>query len=173
MPSDSRKILALDPATRTGFAHSNGHRGVWDLSRYSQASDKALALFREIHSAHDYWTVELVAIEEAGFGAGPGQLHTMAFHNQLRGAVMTAAGSIGAGLVAYKPTSIKKFATGNGRATKQQMVRAAKTVLGIEPRSDDEADALFILEMARQGFVTEAEVAKRAKLVRKREPRLF
>lgn len=41
--------------------------------------------------------------------------------------------------------SIKKHATGSGRAGKQQMIEAARKRWGVEPEDDNEADALCIL----------------------------
>lgn len=50
--------------------------------------------------------------------------------------------------IPYEGTSvgtIKKRATGNGAATKEMMVEACRTKLGIEPADDNEADALWLL----------------------------
>lgn len=46
------------------------------------------------------------------------------------------------------PKSLKKFATGNGNARKEQMVAAAKKRLGYGRNSDDEADALWLIQAA-------------------------
>lgn len=42
------------------------------------------------------------------------------------------------------PSSLKKFATGNGRAKKPEMVAAVRDRLGFEVRKHDEADAVWI-----------------------------
>jgi|GEM_PF-5559580 len=44
------------------------------------------------------------------------------------------------------PTALKKFATGNGRAKKPQMIRAAATLLGVNTTDDNIADACFVLD---------------------------
>ena len=44
--------------------------------------------------------------------------------------------------------SVKKAATGNGRASKQEMVDAAWETWGIKTQTDDEADSLGILGLA-------------------------
>lgn len=41
--------------------------------------------------------------------------------------------------------AIKKRATGNGAATKEMMIEACRTRLGIQPCDDNEADALWLL----------------------------
>lgn len=40
--------------------------------------------------------------------------------------------------------TVKKFATGNGRATKVDMINACVAKYGYRPRTDDEADAFWI-----------------------------
>lgn len=43
---------------------------------------------------------------------------------------------------------IKKHATGKGNASKDQMMAAVRETMGLEPRTDDEADALWLLDKA-------------------------
>lgn len=47
---------------------------------------------------------------------------------------------------------LKKFSTGSGKANKEDMIKAATLKFGRVIDSDDEADALLILEWARQEF---------------------
>lgn len=47
---------------------------------------------------------------------------------------------------------LKKFSTGSGKANKEDMMKAASLKFGRLIDSDDEADALLILEWARQEF---------------------
>jgi Holliday junction resolvasome RuvABC endonuclease subunit len=51
-------------------------------------------------------------------------------------------------VVGLSPTTIKKQAAGNGRASKQDMIEAAWKRWGVRTTSDDEADALAILSIA-------------------------
>jgi hypothetical protein len=54
------------------------------------------------------------------------------------------------------------------------MIAACKTILGVDPGDDNEADALWILEMARQGYFPPKQAARQmAQAYRKREQRLF
>ena len=43
--------------------------------------------------------------------------------------------------------SIKKWATGKGTASKKQMVEACEKKFGYKPETDDEADAIWIMDM--------------------------
>lgn len=47
---------------------------------------------------------------------------------------------------------LKKFSTGSGKANKEDMMKAAALKFGRAIDSDDEADALLILEWAKQEF---------------------
>lgn len=62
----------------------------------------------------------------------------------------------------YAVGTIKLHATGNGRASKQQMIEAAWTRWGVKTTSDDLADALAILSLAIERNWLSAE-KKRAK----------
>ncbi len=63
-----------------------------------------------------------------------------------RGVILLAAARLGIEVRSYSATRIKRYLTGNGRATKAQMQRAIRTTLGLEalPEPADVADALAI-----------------------------
>jgi len=147
-------ILALDPATHTGYATSLGFHGSIDLSK---AASRPGALYKFIMLVHTRMPIRLIAYEVASFGAfnrkskgGGVQWRTMAFHNELRGVIKMAAAEIGAKLLDVSPSTIKSVATGKGNATKADVMRACELTLGITPADDNEADALMILEIAKQ-----------------------
>lgn len=150
--TEPKRILALDPATSCGFAHSNGECGTWKL-RESQAEHVghlALRLRDRLDAARKMWGVDLIAFEEASIGGT--SMVTKAFHNQLRGIVVMCAAQWQVRWLAINPATLKKFATGNGRADKTQVMRACRTFFGFTPSTSDEADARFVLEMARQNY---------------------
>ena len=177
------KILALDPASRTGWAWTDGTNrdsGTWDLGSgpHGQRLNRLRGLIVGIHRMHG---IDRIAFEEASmgasgrFGKGP-QWSTIVFHNKLRGAVEIAADSLGCELMPYNITAIKAYATGSGRADKTQMMAACKRLLGIEPRDDNEADALWILDMAKANYQPPPSEKKRKKAEKKfygKQPKLF
>ncbi len=63
-----------------------------------------------------------------------------------RGVILFAAAKLGIEVRSYSATRIKRFLTGNGRASKSQMQRAIQTTLGLAapPEPPDVADALAI-----------------------------
>ncbi len=50
------------------------------------------------------------------------------------------------------PARIKKYATGNGRASKDDMIKWFNINIGREPETDDEADAMALLFFACDGI---------------------
>lgn len=183
-------ILGLDPATATGFAHSNGQHGTWDLNqnRWPERPGGRLHKLRErILEVHEAWgPVELVAFEEASFGGASNsgtrkiQMQVIVFHNKIRGIIEEAACDIGAKLLPVNPASLKAWATDNGRATKADMMRMLERHYGIKTSDDNEADAIWILKWAEQQMkhpelrrAPVKAVNKRRKAAAKREARLF
>lgn len=65
------------------------------------------------------------------------------YHYLLRDALYRA----GAHVIDVNVGTLKMFATGNGNANKHQMVSSAREQLGYQGHDDDEADALWLLEI--------------------------
>lgn len=171
--TDTRRILALDPATRTGWAWGDGSHpiyGVWNLG----VEGRFAVLRHGIEDIARHRGIDLLAYEDAGFAA-KGQQRVAAFHSELRGAIKAVGAELNVPTLAINPTSLKKFATQNGHAKKVQMIAACKTILGIETRDDNEADALWVLAYARAYRPEWAPEKKRKKKSKRKEPqsRLF
>lgn len=144
------KILALDPATNTGYAHTNGQIGTWKLG---SEQFRLLDLRRNLLQAIQTWGCDMIAFEDASYGAGGRkgeggvQWKTVVFHNELRGVIKLVAAELKIEWKAFHPSTVKLFATGSGIAKKAQMIAAAFRHYGLK-LSQDEADAKFILELA-------------------------
>jgi Holliday junction resolvasome RuvABC endonuclease subunit len=54
--------------------------------------------------------------------------------------------------VAVHSATLKKHATGHGRASKQDMMDAYRALRGCDPIDDNEADAFLLLEYAKREF---------------------
>jgi Holliday junction resolvasome RuvABC endonuclease subunit len=54
--------------------------------------------------------------------------------------------------VAVHTATLKKWATGKGTASKDEMKAAARRLWGVEPSTFDEADALCLLAYARDTY---------------------
>ena len=177
MPSKP-PILALDPATTTGWATWSGAEGqavtssgTWRIDDVDNRPGARLWRFYELlmERAREAQPATIAA-EDAQFGSVNPDVKR--FHAQLRGAIEMVAYRLNASVVFFKPTSIKAFA-GNGRYKKPEMISAAKRHFGFVPRDDNEADALFVLAMARQGYKAKTKAKKKRAPRARRKEMLF
>lgn len=178
------KILAIDPATLTGFAWGDGKKiysGVWSLGSDPHAGSRMLRLAEEIRALHRSRGFEAIAFEEASYGAGARkgkgiQWSAIVLHNKLRGAIEMVAAELLVKCFPVAPATIKAFVAGNGKATKADVIRAVELHFGIVAQDDNEADAIAILFWAMahpEGFIGAKAVAKKQKAARKKDAKLF
>ncbi len=174
-PKTDEQILAIDPGSSCGYAHTNGERGAWDLRKEEPG---LIDLYEALERFCEQYTVECIAVEDAAFGSNKKNMNRdrQALHNKRLGVILLFAQQRELRVVKYVPSTIKKFATGNGKADKEQMMRACQTFHGFNPATSDEADACFILDMATQGHrPAQSHKVKKAKkrCDYKRNPKLF
>lgn len=145
-------IIALDPATNCGYATPSGS-GVWDLSPDKAAPSKGRKAEPEWARCgklddhlrtlgNNYLDHSVVLVTEAtqGFTRFP---HTLKIGHELRGVMKAVCYLYNWHYLEVQPTTLKKWATGSGKASKQEMVEAA---CKYEPDiiSDDQADAVLL-----------------------------
>jgi len=145
-------ILALDLETKTGWAfwhEVSGHEsGIVNFAPLKNDPGSRFTKLREWFK----WIIQ--PDPEADL---PDVIYYEDVHLRGKGSVVLA------GLVCHmveiasiygiqcKPVhsgTLKKFATGNGKATKKDMIHAAQR-LGYFPKDDNEADALMLMEYAK------------------------
>lgn len=152
-PVLNRNILALDLATRTGWALMTRDRRVlggcesfvpragWDPG---QRGLRFKTWLQDLLHAND---VHMIAYE-AVVRHGPGNMAATAhLYGLLEGLVWMLASSRQIQVTQFVPTVIKKRWTGWGDASKEAMVNEAKR-RGFRPVDDNHADALAILDLA-------------------------
>lgn len=149
------KILALDPATRCGWAYSGGQSGTWDL-RVRKDESSGMRLIRldskldEIHSSG----LNLVVFEAAR-GGMPGRLGALVVSSEIQGHIKFWCEKNDVEFRAYSPTEVKKHATGKGNAGKPLMVEKAQEKWpDVNIIDDNQADALWILDLAQSEYGT-------------------
>lgn len=169
-----KRILAIDPATSCGWAWSDGttrHSGTWDLAALGSSGKHAhLAALRErLLRLHAKLGIDHIGYEKVIHGRG---MRSTEAHAEKIAILKLVAVEIGATVhTGYAATSIKLYATGDGRAEKSQMILACERLLKVVPRTDDEADALWILEMRLKGYeVTPAKKSARSR-AKKSDPK--
>lgn len=147
------KILALDPATNTGFAHSCGISGTWDLSirRDESRGMRLIRLHGKLNEMKLTVGVELL-VYEAARNAAPKMQGALVVQAELQGVITLWCEQNRIEYKGLSPSEIKKHATGKGNANKEMMIAAAKRKWPEAQISDDDnqADALHVLDMAQK-----------------------
>lgn len=164
-------ILALDCATKTGWClmgTSAGDKipspaysialkklgvvesGVQDFSKTRGESNGAMFLrFRRwlLMMVTDY-PVSLVVYEQAHHRGGA----STEIGVNLTGRVQEICSECKIEYTTVHTGTLKKFATGSGTASKDDMIKAAKKLLGREPIDDNEADAVLMAKWASENY---------------------
>lgn len=149
------KILALDTGTRTGWAIiSDGkvfESGVQDFSKRRGESNGAMFLrFRKWLGDLLYLQghIRFVAYEQAHHRGGAATEICV----NLTGRVQEECAARSIEFVGIHTQTLKKWATGSGRADKNEMVGRATKILGRLPIDDNEADAVLLGMMAQEEY---------------------
>jgi len=145
------RILAIDPATKTGWAHSDGDSGTWDLSiKSDESSGMRLMRFRaKIREIYNGLGFDLIVYESPSVASGKkANMKGFQLISKLPGVIEVFVESRpGLEAKGYNLSTIKKHA---GCRTKDDMVAAAKLKwTDIEIEDDNQADALWLLDLAQ------------------------
>lgn len=136
-------ILALDISLKTGWARYHDgviKFGTENFKEFAYDSAFLSKNFRKWLDRVISWNeIDTLIIERPFFrGAASWHLSGMAWD------VHCVAFEHGVQRFEYAPTTIKKFITGSGKATKNQMMRAIYK-MGYEIKTDHEADAVALI----------------------------
>lgn len=150
------KILAIDPATKCGFAHSCGTSGTWDLSvRRDESAGMRLIRFEgKLNEVHNNVGVDLVVFEAAR-NAGPGMQGALIRQAEMQGVLVHWCELLKINYRGYSPSEIKKYATGKGNSGKEVMMKAALARWPGFAGDDNEADARWLLMLAESQLASE------------------
>ena len=150
-------ILALDQATATGYAVigeggeilTSGTVHLADKNRTGESRGMRYVRFRKfLCDMVEQYGVDLFVHEQTLLRGGA----ATEIANGLKGVILMVAAERGIEVSCVHTSELKKFATGSGRADKEQMVCAAKRLTNRVPCDDNEADALLIGLWAYQRF---------------------
>lgn len=139
-------VLALDIASHCGYRYVKGG-GTW----YFPNNDKAPKKLGEDYGQHKVFRqkiidfisehdIKVIAAEDVIYS------HFVDFRKlcMFRGILSEVCESLGIPVIYFKPSDIKKWATGNGNADKKMMIEYCKKRWHIDPVDDNEADATHI-----------------------------
>jgi crossover junction endodeoxyribonuclease RuvC len=151
--SEPLKIFAVDCATRTGYAHNCGG-GVrsgfrtFDVKRGESPGMRFLRFREWLNTELRVWGPDLVVFERPErFKSGAAAEVCLGLTTR----VQEVAAELGIDHTPVGPSTLKKWATGNGNAQKAEMIAAARRRFGCEVEDDNEADALLILGWSLAG----------------------
>lgn len=143
------RILSLDQATATGWAvvEDSGAvvaSGIWKLAdrkRTGESRGMRYIRFRhQLAAAIEEYKPAMICHEQTLLRGGA----ATEIANGLKALILEAAAFHGLEVSCVHTTELKKWATGNGRAEKPEMIRAANLLSGRVPSDDNEADAILI-----------------------------
>jgi Holliday junction resolvasome RuvABC endonuclease subunit len=141
-------ILALDLGTRTGYALlKDEHISIGTkklLNNKSASGARFLDFYRWLIETIERHHIYMVFFERVYGHSGTEAAHIYGAFMYVLAMVCEERKIECRGI---SVGTIKKFATGKGNATKEEMIMAAKSQ-GFNPQTDDEADALAILLLA-------------------------
>lgn len=147
-------IIAIDPATRTGWAVGDygpgaaGLRatGVVDLGVGVHPGDRFVLLSNRVKELlADAPHTRVLAWEGAFHRGGP----ATRYHHGYVAILLWVAACRGLMTIEAKPSEVKKHATGDGHADKAAMMRFAEAHHHRKFATSDEADAAMIYSFAR------------------------
>jgi Holliday junction resolvasome RuvABC endonuclease subunit len=147
------RTFAVDCATTTGYAHNCGG-GVrsgfrtFDVKRGESPGMRFLRFREWLQAELRAWQPELVVFERPErFKSGAADEVCLGLTTR----VQEVAATLGIDHTPIGPSTLKKWATGNGNAKKPEMIAAARRRFNCAVQDDNEADALLILAWALAG----------------------
>ena len=147
-------ILALDLGTDCGFAiYKDDGKFISGTKKLGTYKEKFGARFHEFRT----WLLNIIAkhnIEAVYFERVFGHKGVDAAHCYGGFLYMLASVCFQQNIpcISFSVQAIKKFMTGKGNATKDEMITAAKQK-GFNPKTDDEADAIAIMLLALKDII--------------------
>lgn len=140
------QVLSLDVATHCGF-HSTHESGTWDFTESMRRNgNKQHKAFRDtlmqFIAGHG---IKQIVAEDVSAGTSKGGFKSSVKLAEFRGILLEICDTLDLPEPIFiNPTTVKKWATGDGRADKQKMIEFCKKRWGIQPCDDNEADATHI-----------------------------
>jgi len=146
-------VCGIDPGLAiTGYGAVRGgasppiliDAGVCRLNAQTSIETRLVALESDLDAVLSEYNPDVVAVE--GLYAHYNHPRTAILMGHARGVILLIAARRGIEVRSYAATQVKRYLTGNGRATKSQVQRAIQTVFGLSEAPDppDVADALAI-----------------------------
>ena len=149
---NKRNILALDLATKTGWATNLPCRegGVvnFDSKRGDSPGVRFLRFSHWLKEIIGWAKPNLVVYEQAHHRGGAATELAVGYSTHMQ-SVLT---ELDIEYASCHTGTLKKYATGKGNASKDEMVAACRKRYCVEPRDDNHADALHLLAWGEENY---------------------
>jgi len=132
-------LLAIDPGLTGGLAIFRGPDPLLSAGYKLGKHSRYVALRNSLEYVLDAHSVTHMAWEEPVMQGNAG-----ASINRQLGVIQLVAESHGLPFVSINPATLKKWATGSGKASKEDMATAIRATFGLSPATDGEVDALCV-----------------------------
>jgi len=145
--AEAVRILALDLATQTGWAHSDGASGVQSFRprRGDSPGVRYLALRAWLSRMYELAPFDLIVYEQPHHRGG----HSTEVLVGMVTTMQAWAAEHGVETTARHSGEIKRHALGKGRGSKLAMQLMAEREFGFEVIDHNHADALWLLDLAK------------------------
>ena len=140
---EKSKILALDVATNCGY-YSVHESGSWCFIESKARNDNKQhkALRDTLIGFITQYDIKCIVAEDVVVN---NHFYDFRRLSEFRGILLEVCDSMGLPEPEFvNPITLKKFATGDSRATKLDMINACVNRYNYRPRNDDEADAFWL-----------------------------
>lgn len=137
------QVLALDVATKTGY-YSLHESGTWNFTESKRRNgNKMHGAFRVMLVAFiRRYGIRRIVAEDVAVNRHFYDMRRLA---ELRGILLEVCDELELPEPEFvNPSTLKKFATGDGRATKEQMIRSCREKYRYEAVDDNAADACHL-----------------------------
>ena len=151
------KILSIDQATITGWAHSDGACGIWDL-RIKKDESSGMRLIRfesKLREVYNGPGIDLIAFETVSVASGKrANMDAFKLGAKLQAIIERFCEENRIACCSFHLNTIKKHALpGKGKRDKSAMVAAAKVKWPEKDIIDDNvSDALWMLDLAQEEY---------------------
>ena len=145
MEGPKLKTLALDLSTTdTGFAiYENSNLILWGSLSYKDKDvyDRIFRMVNKIHEMIIEEEIDEVVFEDSFSGTNKQVVVKL---NRLAGGVIFVSKTLSTPFITYAPRYIKKEFTGNGNASKQEVIDKVKEIFNLDIKNDNICDAIAL-----------------------------
>lgn len=144
---NSTGVVILDKATGIPIASKaiaiNGRAGTPKLF----GANRLIYIRNTVWEMLKLYKVDFIVIEGYSFGSRGASIFDL---GEIGGAIRILAHDLGIPFETIPPKTLKKYTTGNGNATKDEMAEAIEAKYNITFETTDEADAFALAYMAKE-----------------------